>query len=154
MNTIQWLNINELTLTSNNPRKIKDKDLNILVKSLKEDPELFEARPIIINIVQDEGVEKKIVIAGNQRLRASKILGLKEVPCFCFRNLSKEKQDKIMIKDNINNGYWDIDILKSNFSDINFEDLGLDIEIEDEKITIMDDILKDREFSEMKEQKR
>ena len=129
---MEYINVNELQELQNNPRKISEKDLEILKNSIKEDPEFFEARPIICNEING----KKIVIAGNQRLKASKELGLTKVPCFVFKNLSKDRQDKITIKDNVNNGFWDLQILEKDFKDFDFSNVGLDIKFDIKDIDV------------------
>ena len=120
-NKVQYIDISTLEELERNPRKISASDFEALKRSITKDPCFFECRPLIVNKVNS----KNIVIAGNQRLKASKELGLKEVPCVVFHNLSKEQQRRITIKDNHNNGFWDFDILSADFKDFDFEDIGM-----------------------------
>jgi ParB-like chromosome segregation protein Spo0J len=72
-----------------------------------------------------------VIYAGNQRLKAAKKLGLTVVPV-CVMNLSDEKMTEIMIRDNVNNGEWDLNMLAEyDVNDlieygINFTDGALD----------------------------
>lgn len=120
-NKVQYIDIGALEELERNPRKISASDFEALKRLITKDPHFFECRPLIVNKVNS----KNIVIAGNQRLKASKELGLKEVPCVVFHNLSKEQQRRITIKDNHNNGFWDFDILSADFKDFDFEDIGM-----------------------------
>ena len=67
---IEKVKIEELKLDKNNPRKISKDKMDKLVQSIKDFPEMLEARPIVVD---DEGV----VVGGNMRLKACKIAGLK-----------------------------------------------------------------------------
>jgi DNA modification methylase len=67
--------IEELKIADYNPRKINEKNLNNLKKSLKEFGWLS---PVVIN---SNELRKNIVISGHQRIKAAKELGQKEVPC-------------------------------------------------------------------------
>jgi ParB-like chromosome segregation protein Spo0J len=86
-----------------NPRKITVKQLEKLAASLKDNAEYFEARPIICD-------GSYTVWAGHSRLKAAKRLGLAEVPVHVI-DLPAEKMKEIMIRDNVNNGDWDTNII-------------------------------------------
>ena len=77
-----------------------------LMLSIAQDPELMDARPILVNSQLE-------VFAGNQRLRACIALGWKEVPCHVL-DWSEEKQKRAMIKDNVSAGEWDTDMLAND----------------------------------------
>lgn len=66
--------ISELKTSEYNPRKIDDKNLSNLKKSLKEYGWLS---PVVINSNPER---ENIVISGHQRIKAAKDLGMKEVP--------------------------------------------------------------------------
>jgi ParB-like chromosome segregation protein Spo0J len=71
------------------------------------------------------------VYAGNQRLKAAKKLGLTVVPV-CVMNLSDKKMTEIMVRDNVSNGEWDLNMLTEyDVNDlieygINFTDRAID----------------------------
>lgn len=107
---IEYIQIKDLKLLDNNPRSISKEQFKSLCKSLKDDQDFFLCRPILVNRVNGE----LIVYAGNQRVRAAKKLGWKEVPCIVEDNLYEPLMQSRIIKDNAHYGEWDFDLL-SNF---------------------------------------
>ena len=67
------VNIKTIKPNEENPRWISDAKFKKLVKSIKEFPEMLEARPLVID-------ENNIVLGGNMRLKALKSAGVFEVP--------------------------------------------------------------------------
>jgi hypothetical protein len=125
--------IEKLKSSGKNPRKITKAAIERLKKSISENPDFFEARPILVNHVGDD----YIIIGGHQRLEAAKQLGMTEVPIFAFENLSDDQFDKYMLLDNVNEGKWDVDLLL-NFSpellncfDFNFDLIAKKSELEE-----------------------
>jgi ParB-like chromosome segregation protein Spo0J len=104
--TIERINIDQVKPNPNNPRTIKDDKFKKLVKSIKEFPEMLEARPIVVD-------DNMIVLGGNMRLKACKEAGLKEVSIIKFNDLSEEKKKEFIIKDNTSYGEWDYDLLNT-----------------------------------------
>ncbi len=113
MTQIQMIPIKQLTLLEDNPRKIDKDQFSKLVASLESDPGFLDCRPILVNRVPDAG--KLLVYAGNQRVRAAKKLGWKEVACIVEDDLEDEVMKKRTILDNKHNGEWDFDLLAANF---------------------------------------
>ncbi|HEY4326366.1 MAG TPA: ParB N-terminal domain-containing protein [Mucilaginibacter sp.] len=113
----------DLDTLYNNPRFIKDGDFAILCKSIKDNPEHFEARPLILS----DRTGLLVVIAGNMRLRAAIHLGIKSVPTILLSGLTEEKEKEIIIRDNINNGEWNFDDLEKDWSDLPLSEWGLDL---------------------------
>jgi hypothetical protein len=103
----------------NNPRKIEKDKLDKLVKSIQEFPEMLEKRPLVVD-------ENFVLIGGNMRLRALKILGIQEVPVIIAEGWSDEQKRQFLIKDNVNFGDWDMDILNQDFDLGELSDWGLD----------------------------
>lgn len=64
--------LTELKKLPNNPRIIKEEDFNKLCKSIQDNPDYFNARPIILS----DRTGELIIIGGNQRYEA--ILNIKE----------------------------------------------------------------------------
>lgn len=108
---MQYRLLKDLKKYPNNPRFIKDDQFLKLVESVKNNKEYFEARPLILSNRTGE----LVIIAGNQRYEASKHLKLKEVPTHLIEGLTEEKEREIVIRDNVNNGDWDHDILSASF---------------------------------------
>lgn len=113
---------NKLKTSPNNPRAIRENKMEKLMLSIAEDPELMEARPLIVN-------DRMEVIAGNQRLRACVALGWAEVPCIVV-DWDEAKQKRAMIKDNVSAGEWDWDALGNEWEATELQDWGLDIPFE------------------------
>jgi ParB-like chromosome segregation protein Spo0J len=106
---MKYVDINILKPNRLNPRKITIRQVEKLSESLKDNPEYFEARPVICDAYYT-------VWAGHSRLKAAKHLGLKEVPVHII-DLPEEKMKEIMIRDNVNNGDWDTNILSDLWDD-------------------------------------
>lgn len=105
-----------------NPRQWLRKELNKLKKSLKETPELFEARGIIVYPLAG----RFIVLGGNMRLEASRELGLETVPCIVLpEGTPAEKLKEIVIKDNGSFGDWDLVALSEKWGNLPLGDWGV-----------------------------
>jgi DNA modification methylase len=111
--------INQIKSNPNNPRLIKDDKFYKLVKSLEEDPDFCNVRPVVCNT-------DMIVIGGNMRLKAAKELGWKEIPCEIV-DWSEEKQRAFTIKDNVGYGEWDWDMLANEWDAEQLNEWGLDV---------------------------
>ena len=99
---IEWLPILKVRPNADNPRTIKDVSFQRLVRSLKECPELFEARPLLCS----NRTKKLVVIGGNMRLKAALELGYETVPVITMCGLTKSQEKEISIKDNGTFGEW------------------------------------------------
>jgi len=130
------MNLSELQENPNNPRIIKDDKFQKLVKSIKEFPEMLEARPIVVN-------PENIVLGGNMRLKACKAAGLKEAPVY-VASWEESKANEFIVKDNVGFGEWDWDILANEWDATQLEEWGLDVwqpeEEETEGLTDPDEV--------------
>lgn len=113
--------MSELKELPGNPRIIKKEQFEKLKTSIKNNADYFEARPIILSNRTGE----LVVIAGNQRLKASKALGLKEVPTVLLEGLTEEREREIIIRDNVENGEWDMNILANEWDVEELNDWGV-----------------------------
>lgn len=105
-----------------NPRQWTKEDIDTIAKSLKETPELFEARPIIA--VPFDG--KYVILCGNLRYEGAKKNGDKDVPvCIIPEDTPVEKMKEIVIKDNGSFGAWDYDALANEWDDNPLGDWGV-----------------------------
>lgn len=110
-NLVEYKSVDDIYQLENNPRTITKENMDILVQSIKDNPDYFEARPIICS----DRTGKCIILAGNQRARAAVLAGLKEVPVIVLHGLSEEKEREIIIRDNAELGDWDMDILANEW---------------------------------------
>lgn len=116
--------IDELIPYEKNPR-FNDDAVKYVANSIKE----FGFKvPIIID-------KNNIIVAGHTRLKASKELGLTEVPCIIADDLNKEQIKAFRLADNKVNekAEWDFNLLDAELEDIldiDMNDFGFE-EIED-----------------------
>jgi len=102
----------------NNPRIIKDHKFDKLVKSIKEFPQMLEKRPVVVD-------EAMMVLGGNMRLKACKEAGIKKVWVDVAEGWSDRQKDEFIIKDNVNFGQWDWEILANKWDSTYLEDWGI-----------------------------
>ena len=108
------MNINEIKPNPNNPRTIDSEDYAKLLKSIKDDPKLLEAKPLIID-------ENNVILGGNQRYRACLELGIKDVPTIQMANLTEKEKQKLLVIDNTHYGKWDMDMLANDDWGVNVD---------------------------------
>lgn len=122
--------ISELHKLEGNPRIIRTKQFETLVKSIRDNPDYFEARPLILS----DRTGELVIIAGNQRYEAARVVGLKEVPTFLLPGLTEAKERELVIRDNVSNGEWDYDALANFWDDLPISEWGVEIpELDDKK---------------------
>ena len=110
-----------------NPRLIKDERFRKLVKSIRDLPEMTEARDLL---VYPHG-GKYIVIGGNMRLRAYRELGWKEVPCCILpEGMPAEKLRKMVIQDNNPFGETDWNMIANEWDVEKLKDWGVDLPVD------------------------
>lgn len=119
----------------NNPRIIKKEDMERLKTSVKNNPDYFEARPLILSNRTGE----LVILAGNQRYEAAKALGLEEVPTVLLEGLTEEREKEIIIRDNVSNGDWDYDALANEFEIDDLEEWGAPVDWEEEPAEAVED---------------
>lgn len=111
MSEIIYRKLSEIKKLENNPRTIKKDDMERLKTSIQNNKDYFEARPIILS----DRTGELVILAGNQRYEAAKALGMNEVPTFLLSGLTEEREREIIIRDNVSNGDWDMDILANEW---------------------------------------
>lgn len=99
--------ISEIKPNPNNPRVIKDDTFKKLVQSIKDFPEMIEAREIVVNT-------DMVILGGNMRFRALREAGVSEVPVKIV-DWPEDKQREFVIKDNVSGGEWDWDLLANEW---------------------------------------
>lgn len=133
-NIVKYRPVSEIKELPNNPRTISKEDFDRLKDSIIDNPEYFEGRPIILS----DRTGELVVLAGNQRLRAAKAVGLKEVPTIVLPKLTEEKEKEIIIRDNVSNGRWDMELLANDFDLQDLENWGVEVNIDAEFGNIKD----------------
>lgn len=105
-----------------NPRQITGPELDKLVASLRETPELLEGRGILCVPYG----EQFVILGGNMRAEALRKMGETTAPCVIYRGLTAEKMREIVIKDNGSFGEWDFDALANAWDDLPLKDWGVE----------------------------
>jgi len=119
--------LSEIKPNPNNPRQITAEAIQRLAESIERDPEFMELRPIIIDA---DG----IIVAGNQRYRAIKQLGKKEIPDEWVRQadtLTEEQRRRFILVDNSipgMSGDWDVDLLANEWELPELQELGFSLD--------------------------
>jgi hypothetical protein len=123
LNKVEYFKVSELKKHPNNPRILKDTAYNTLKTSIEDNPDLLEARPLILS----NRTGKLVILGGNQRYQVVKDLGWLHVPCVLFSDLTEEKEREIMIRDNVSNGDWDFYKLATEWDSTQLNEWGLDV---------------------------
>lgn len=101
--------IEELKMYDKNPRK-NDDSVDYVANSIKQ----FGFKvPLVID-------KDGVIVTGHTRYKASKKLGLKEVPCIIADDLTPKQIRAFRIADNkvTEKSSWDLDLLKEEFDDL------------------------------------
>ncbi len=106
---IKVVPLTELRHPDYNPRKMTDKQMEDLTKSLQE---FGQVDPLVVNVHPER---KGIIVGGNQRYEAMKNEGYSE--CVIWEvNLPVSKEMELNIRLNKNVGSWDYDTLYESFN--------------------------------------
>ena len=127
----------KLKTNPSNPRAIRKDQLDKLVKSLREFPEMLEARPIVVD-------PDFVVLGGNMRLKAAQLAGLTEVPVY-VASWEEAKHKEFIIKDNLAFGEWDWDMLANEWDADLLNEWGLDVWMPEEEPDLDDLIGEDKD---------
>ena len=117
-------NNGQLSWLPKNPRQWTQTDIDRTAKSIREDEDFLEDRPLLV--VPDG--KKYVVFAGNLRLTAAKKEGLAELPCVVYNPDTDEDHLTVKrraMKDNGTFGAWDWDELANNWDDLPLTDWGV-----------------------------
>lgn len=112
--------IDQVQLSPDNPRVIKNDKFRKLVKSIEEFPEMLKVRPIVVD-------DDMVVLGGNMRLRACLEAGLKEVHILKASEFSDDQKKEFVIKDNSSFGEWDWETLANEWDVEKLDEWGLDL---------------------------
>lgn len=120
---VEYRALKDLKELPGNPRTIKKDQFEKLKASIKANQDYFEARPIILS----DRTGELVILAGNQRYKAAKALGMTEVPTILLPNLTEEREREIIIRDNVENGDWDWDALFNEWDEVKLDEWGVDV---------------------------
>ena len=122
---IVYKKVEDLKLNPKNPRK-NDDAVHIVAKSIEK---YGFKNPLIID-------ENNVVWCGNTRLKASRTLGLEEVPCIVASDLTEEQIRELALIDNKSSeiAEWDFELLGDELADLDLSDFELDWKLPNEDI--------------------
>lgn len=135
---IIYKNIDELIPYENNPR-LNDEAVEYVKNSIKE----FGFKvPVVID-------KDNVIIAGHTRIKASKELGIKDIPCIIADDLTEEQVKAFRLADNkvAEKSMWDYTKLDEELDsvlDIDMSMFGFNINTDDVEIERID--LSNKEF--------
>lgn len=112
-------NITELVPYENNTKKHDDTQIKNVAESIKQ---FGFVQPIVID-------KDDVIVIGHCRWEASKVLGLKEVPCVLVDALTEEQVKALRLIDNkTNESPWDFDLLQEELDslEIDLSDFGFE----------------------------
>lgn len=118
------MKVSQLKLNKKNPRKISSQQMEKLKASIEKFPKMMSLRPIVYDPDTME------VLGGNQRLLAIRDLGMKEIPDDWAKSadeLTEEEKREFILRDNIQSGDWDFEILEAEFNDFALQEMGIDM---------------------------
>ena len=116
---IKLAEISNIKPYENNPRKLSEQAIKKVAMSLKE---YGFRQPIVVD-------KNMVIVAGHTRYRASKKLGLKQVPVSVIDNLTEEQINAYRIADNrtAEESEWDNELLKMEIKELEAQDFKLDL---------------------------
>lgn len=121
------VNEGQLDWLPRNPRQWTQTDIDRMVKSMEEDPDFAEERPVLAVPGPDKTF---VVFCHNLLTRAAQVKGEKQLPAVIYEPETDEDKQTILrraLKDNGSFGSWDTDILADewDFETFELEDFGL-----------------------------
>ena len=107
-----------------NPRQWADSEVRRLAKSMKDTPELAEARGCVV--VPFEG--RYVILGGNLRREAAASLKWADIMCAVLPEGTKPaKLKEVVLKDNSSFGEWDLAALRNDWADAPLPEWGVDV---------------------------
>ena len=107
-----------------NPRQWTGAEVRRLAKSMKDTPELAEARGCVV--VPFEG--RYVILGGNLRREAAASLKWADIMCAVLPEGTKPaKLKEVVLKDNSSFGEWDLAALRSDWADAPLPEWGVDV---------------------------
>jgi len=118
--TVKTVKISQIKPNPDNPRRISTKDMDRLVKSLQDFPDMMKLREIVVD-------ETMTVLGGNMRLLALRKIGAVNVTAKIVKGLTPAQKREFIVKDNAAFGEWDFDILANAWADLPLLEWGVDL---------------------------
>ena len=120
------LNAGQLDWLPRNPRQWTKQDVERTAKSIAEDPDFLEERPILVVPF----AKCYVVFAGNLRHEGARANKMEKVPCVIHYPETEEDYETVKrraMKDNGSFGEWDYDELANTWDDLPLQDYGIKV---------------------------
>jgi DNA modification methylase len=117
---IKQVKLSEIKLNPGNPRRLSKQNMERLVKSLQEFPDMMKLREIIVD-------ETMTILGGNMRFLALKNIGEKQCTAKIVTGLTPEQKREFIVKDNASFGEWNMEDLANSWADLPLADWGVDL---------------------------
>lgn len=118
------INLSKLKPNEQNPRTITEDDFELLVKNIKEFPEMLKIRKIVVD-------ENWKVIGGNMRHKALVHLGYDKIPAAWVaqvKDFNEEQWKKFLVLDNSDFGKWDYEqLMDLGYDAFELSDYGVEV---------------------------
>tara|TARA_R110000824_G_scaffold27826_3_gene94064 strand:- start:553 stop:1179 length:627 start_codon:yes stop_codon:yes gene_type:complete len=114
------VSINTLKELGKNPRRISDRKLKQLSKSVSDFEKMLDVREIVVD-------ENDVIIGGNQRYKALLENKVNDVTILRVTGLTEDNKDEFVIKDNVTYGVWDWDVLANHHDAQMLKEYGLNV---------------------------
>jgi DNA modification methylase len=138
---IEYVSVNVILEDPLNPRKISSREFDALVAAIKR---FGFAQPVLVR--KSNGV----IIAGNQRVRAARKLGIRKVPVIYIEITDSDSQ-LLNIALNKISGEFDADLLSRLFADLELEYPHIDLSFSGFDQGEIDDLLNSLELEEKRD---
>lgn len=119
---IEKIPIYELRHNLNNPRSISPENFEKLKESLNHAPWMMKLRPIVIN-------KNNVILGGNQRFDAACECGWTHVYVIRADKITNEQEKRFILRDNIDFGKWDLEIINRNYCREELLDYGFSLDL-------------------------
>lgn len=109
------INEGQLDWLPRNPRSWTQTDIDRMVRSIEEDPDFADVRPVLATPAPDGTL---VVFAHNLLTRAAQVRGDRDLPVAVFEPETEEDHEtirRLAIKDNGSFGSWDTEILANEW---------------------------------------
>jgi len=117
----EYVKLKDLKNSPNNPRSITSDQFQKLTASIETFGKMLEERPILAR--KSDGV----ILCGNMRYLAAKKLGWATIPVKWIEGYTAEQERELVVRDNVEFGDWDFDLLGIDYSIEELESWGVEI---------------------------
>ena len=114
--------VNDICENPANPRMITPIKFAKLVKSVQDAPWMLKLRPIVVN-------KDGVILGGNMRYRACCEAGMDHVWCIWADQIEDEQARRFILRDNIDFGKWDFEILQRHYTQEELNGYGAEIQL-------------------------